>query len=100
MYPTNQRLFSRDLLESMIMSLCGIMFLAACWLLFLALCAVQFLSLGLVPVLAPVLVTLIIGQVGLLQRAHQFAQRFRRARSVSARPKAVAELVRRPLLAR
>jgi hypothetical protein len=82
------------------MSPLGIVFLTACWLLFLALCAVQFLSLGLVPVLAPVLVTIIIGQVGLLQRAHQFAERFRRARAASARPKALAELANRPLLVR
>jgi hypothetical protein len=58
------------------MSLRAIVFLTACWLLFLALFAVQFLSLGLIPVLAPVLVTLILGQVGLLQAAHRYAERY------------------------
>ena len=82
------------------MSIRGILFLTACWLLFLALCAVQFLSLGLVPVLAPVLVALIVGQAGLLQSAHQFAERFRCAQSVSAPPKALAGLANRPSLAR
>jgi hypothetical protein len=82
------------------MSLRGIVFLTACWLLFIALFAVQFLSLGLIPVLAPVLVTLILGQVGLLQAAHRYAERFRHAQSVSAPRRALAEPANRPSLAR
>jgi hypothetical protein len=81
--------------ESPRIPLFGIVFLGVCWLLFLALIAIQFLSLGLIPVLAPVLVTLILGQVGLLQRAHHYADGWRVARplrttaaeTTSARPR-------------
>jgi len=59
------------------MSWKGILFLSLCWPLFFALVLVQFLSIGLIPVLAPVLVMVILGQAGLLQRAHQFAERWR-----------------------
>lgn len=59
------------------MSWTGILFLVLCWLLFFGLVLVQFLALGLIPVLTPVLVSLILIQTGLLQRAHAFAEGLR-----------------------